>query len=74
MSKPAAKRSTASWWDDAMIGSTSPSWHAPDDELEQVPQVTAPHLRAGRLVTRMASLELGKCFVDDSILGAGKDC
>jgi len=48
--------------------------HAPDDELEQVPQVAAPHLRAGRLVTRVAPLELGDCFVDDSVLGAGKDC
>jgi hypothetical protein len=48
--------------------------NALDDELEQIPQVPTTHLRAGGLVARMASIELGNGFVDDSILGAGEDC
>jgi len=48
--------------------------HALDDELEQIPQVPATHLRAGGLVARTASIELGNGFVDDPILGTGEDC
>ena len=49
--------------------------HAPDDELEQIPHVPTALLLAGCHIARVtASPERGNHFVDESILGAGKDC